>query len=151
MCCLMMFKLTLQLIWICIFLGSATLSKAGKFDFGETDPRNRPAKQTPEANFPSRTPHFETHPIIWTLGILFAHVFQNVLSSTAAWIASTQDLGTGDSTGAGDDFFHLHAIPNLGWKKTCGVFHHGSWRNAEQVYESAWILVAGFYSLKVIL
>ena len=63
-------------IWVCIFLGSATLSKAGKFDFGETDPpkhtpkqtfetdpetdplnltvrgrrtvRNRPAKQTPE-------------------------------------------------------------------------------------------------------
>ena len=32
----------------------------------ETDPRNiprnRPAKQTPETNFPSRQPHFETHP-----------------------------------------------------------------------------------------
>ena len=36
----------------CIFWGSATLSKAGKFDFGETDPRNiprnRPSKQTPK-------------------------------------------------------------------------------------------------------
>ena len=35
-------------IWVCIFWGSATLSKAGKFDFGETDPRNRPSKQTPK-------------------------------------------------------------------------------------------------------
>jgi len=82
------------LIWVCIFLGWPTSSKAGKFGFGETDPRNRPSKQTtkqtahfclsiwgercetdprniprnrpakqaPEANFPSRTPHFETHP-----------------------------------------------------------------------------------------
>ena len=81
------------LIWVCIFWGWPTSSKAGKFGFGETDPRNRPSKQTtkqtahfclsiwgercetdpqniprnrpakqaPEANFPSRTPHFETH------------------------------------------------------------------------------------------
>ena len=82
----------IYILWVCIFLGSATLSKAEKFDFGETDPRNRPskqtlefklyeveelcetgprniprnrpAKQTPEANFPSRTPHFETPPHI---------------------------------------------------------------------------------------
>ena len=27
-------------IWVCIFLGRPTSSKAGKFDFGETDPGN---------------------------------------------------------------------------------------------------------------
>ncbi len=50
-------------MWVRIFLGSATLSKAGKFDFGETDPRNIP----PEANFPSRIPHFETPPCMYML------------------------------------------------------------------------------------
>ncbi len=38
------------------------ISKAGMFDFGSTDPRNRHAKHTLEGNIPGWEVSFETHP-----------------------------------------------------------------------------------------
>ena len=42
-------------------MGSSTLAKQTPETDLRNRPRNRPAKETPEANFPSRAPHFETH------------------------------------------------------------------------------------------
>lgn len=48
--------------WVCIFLAFRTVSKAGMFDFGEKDPRNRHAQHTFEGHIPGWARYFETYP-----------------------------------------------------------------------------------------
>lgn len=47
--------------WVCIFLAFRTVSKAGMFDFGEKDPRNRRAQHTFEGHIPGWARYFETY------------------------------------------------------------------------------------------
>ena len=49
-------------IWVCNFHGQLKVSKAGMFDFGEKDPRNRHAQHTFEGHIPGWARYFETYP-----------------------------------------------------------------------------------------